>query len=130
MALSLQKKLELAGDLAKVQPLLQRLHLVEKPKQRHRVRNVILVSSAISAVVILVAVARGRRACCDDNAGVGESFSENAGSSSPEAPTHGARLATTRGRRFHALRGGRPDPPDPAAVFMTVPACSDAFRTS
>jgi hypothetical protein len=85
MALSLQKKLELAGDLAKVQPLLQRLHLVEKPKQRHRVRKVILVSSAISAVVILVAVARGRRACRADKAGVAESFSEHAGSSSPEA---------------------------------------------
>jgi len=86
MALSLQKKLELAGDLAKVQPLLQRLHLVEKPKQRHRVRNVILVSSAISAVVILVVVARGRRGCCNDNVGVGESGSEQAGSPSPEAP--------------------------------------------
>ena len=85
MALSLQKKLELAGDLAKVQPLLQRLHLVEKPKPRHRVRNVILVSSAISAVAILVAVARGRRACRADKAGVAESFSEQAGFPSPEA---------------------------------------------
>jgi len=86
MALSLQKKLELAGDLAKVQPLLQRLHLLEKPKKRHRVRNVILVSGAIGAVVLLVAVARGRRACCADTAGVVESGSEQAGSPSPEAP--------------------------------------------
>ena len=34
VALTLQRKLELAGDLAKVQPLLQRLHLMEKPKKR------------------------------------------------------------------------------------------------
>ena len=61
MALSLQRKLELAGELSKVQPLLQRLHLLEKPKRRHRVRNVILVSSAIGAgAVFLVAVSRRR----------------------------------------------------------------------
>jgi len=32
MALTLQRKLELAGDVSRVQPLLQRLHIVEKPK--------------------------------------------------------------------------------------------------
>ena len=57
MALSLQKKLELAGDLAKVQPLLQRLHLVEKPKQRHRLRNVILVGALIGAVAAVALAA-------------------------------------------------------------------------
>ena len=63
MALSLQRKLELAGELSKVQPPLQRLHLLEKPKRRHRVRNVILVSSAIGAgAVFLVAVSAAERA--------------------------------------------------------------------
>jgi hypothetical protein len=66
LALTLQRKLEFAGDLAKVQPLLQRLHLVEKPKPKPRfgVRNVILVSSVIGAIGALTAVAvlwrRGR----------------------------------------------------------------------
>ena len=50
MALTVQRKLELAGDLARVQPLLQRLHLVEKPKKRFGGRNVILVSGVIAAV--------------------------------------------------------------------------------
>ena len=61
MALTLQNKLELAGELAKVQPLLQRLHIVEKPKKRYGVRNVVLVSSVIAAVAVVVAVLRRRR---------------------------------------------------------------------
>ena len=66
MALTLQRKLEFAGDLAKVQPLLQRLRIVEtpKPKTRFGVRNVIIVSSVIGAIGALTAVAvlwrRGR----------------------------------------------------------------------
>jgi hypothetical protein len=63
MALTLQRKLELAGDLSKVQPLLQRLHIVEKPKKRHRVRNVILVSTAIGAGAVVLAVVCRCRGC-------------------------------------------------------------------
>ena len=61
MALAVQRKLELAGDLAKVQPLLQRLHIVEKPKKRFGGRNVILVSSVIGAVIVAVAAVAVRR---------------------------------------------------------------------
>ena len=73
MALTLQKKLELAGDLAKVQPLLQRLHVVEKPKKRFGGRNVILVMSAIGAVALaLAAVAIRSRLRGPDGAVAGE----------------------------------------------------------
>ena len=64
MALTVQKKLELTGDLAKVQPLLQRLHLVEQPKKRFGGRGIILVVSVIGAIGAVTAVAgfwrRGR----------------------------------------------------------------------
>jgi pimeloyl-ACP methyl ester carboxylesterase len=61
MALTLQKKLELAGDLARVLPLLRLLHILEKPKERHGVRNFVLVSSAIGVgAVASVAVLRRR----------------------------------------------------------------------
>jgi hypothetical protein len=60
MALALQRKLELAGDLSKVQPLLQRLHLMEKPKKRHRVRSVMLVFGAIGAGAVVAIVASRR----------------------------------------------------------------------
>ena len=65
MALTLQRKLELAGDLSKVQPLLQRLHVLEKPKpkKRHLVRNVLLVSTAIAAGAVVLAVVFRRRGC-------------------------------------------------------------------
>jgi hypothetical protein len=46
----------LAGDLAKVQPLLQRLHVVEKPKKRFGGRNVILVIGAVALVLAAVAI--------------------------------------------------------------------------
>ena len=85
MALTLQRKLELAGDLAKVQPMLQRLHLVEKPKQRHRVRNVILVTGAIGAVTaVVVAVCRSR--CCQNGDVAGNGGHEQAGSPAEETP--------------------------------------------
>jgi hypothetical protein len=61
LALTLQRKLELAGDLAKVQPLLQRLLLMEKPKKRFGGR-VVLVTSVVGAVTVaLAAVAVLRR---------------------------------------------------------------------
>ena len=72
MALSLQRKLELAGDLAKVQPLLQRLHILEKPEpKRHRVRNGLLAIGAIAAVVAVIGFV-GRRRFCQDSAGPGD----------------------------------------------------------
>lgn len=73
MALTVQRKLELAGDLARVQPLLQRLHLVEKPKKRFGGRNVILVSGVIAAVALaLVAVAMRLRLRRQNGAVAGE----------------------------------------------------------
>ena len=85
MALTLQRKLELAGDLAKVQPVLQRLHLVEKPKKRHHVRNVILVTSVIGAVAV-VAVAVCRRRCCHNGDVAGNGGYEQASSPTEETP--------------------------------------------
>jgi hypothetical protein len=61
LALTVQRKLELAGDLAKVQPLLQRLHLVEKPKKRFGGRYVVFVSSVIGAVALVLAAVAVRR---------------------------------------------------------------------
>ena len=49
MALTLQRKLELAGALSKVQPQLQRLHLLPEPKKRHRKRNAILIGECDSS---------------------------------------------------------------------------------
>jgi len=85
MALSLQKKLELAGHLAKVAPLLQRLHLVEKPKQRHRLRNVILVGTLIGAAAAVV-VAMSSRRCRPDGAAVGNGGDAGAGPAAEETP--------------------------------------------
>ncbi len=67
MGLSLQKKLELAGALSKVQPELQRLHLVRKPKKRRGLRTAVIatcafaVGTAVAAVIVL-----RRRALQDD----------------------------------------------------------------
>jgi hypothetical protein len=83
MGLSLQRKLELAGDLAKVQPLLQRLHLMEKPKQRHRLRNAILVGALIGAVAAVV-VAMSSRRCRTDEAAVGNEGDAGVGSAAEE----------------------------------------------
>jgi hypothetical protein len=58
----------LAGDLAKVQPLLQRLHLVEKPKKRFGGRNVVLVISAIGAVALALAAVAMRSRLRDPDA--------------------------------------------------------------
>ena len=85
MALSLQRKLELAGDLAKVQPLLQRLHLMETPKQSHRLRNVILVGALIGAVAA-VAFAIGSRRCRPGGSAVGDGDDAGAGSAAEETP--------------------------------------------
>ena len=85
MALSLQRKLELAGDLAKVVPLLQRLHLVETPKQRHRLRNAILVGALIGAFAA-VAVAMSSRRCRPDGAAVGSGGDAGVGSAAEETP--------------------------------------------
>jgi hypothetical protein len=60
VAVTLQKKLELAGDLAKVQPLLQRLHLVEEPKRRFGGR-VILLSGVIAVIALALAAVAVRR---------------------------------------------------------------------
>ena len=81
MALTLQRQLELAGDLSKVQPLLQRLHVV-KPKKRHLVRNVILASSAIGAGAVVLAVAFRRRG--RHNSAV----AGNGGYAQTRSPTH------------------------------------------
>ena len=78
MALTVQWKLELAGDLAKVQPLLQRLHLVEKPKKRFGGRNVVLVISAIGAVTVVAVLWRRARldvAVADESEEIGADFS-------------------------------------------------------
>ena len=83
MGLSLQRKLELAGDLAKVQPLLQRLHLVEKPKPRHRLRNVILAGALIGAVATVV-VAMSSRRCRPGAAAVGNEDDSGVGSAAEE----------------------------------------------
>lgn len=85
MALTLQRKLELAGDLSKVQPLLQRLHILEKPKKRHRVRNVILVSSAIGAGAVVLVV-MSRRRSCHNSAVVGNGGYAQTGSPAQDTP--------------------------------------------
>jgi hypothetical protein len=62
----------LAGYLARVQPLLQLLHRLEKPNGRHGVRNVILMSSvigvgAVAAVAVLRRRGRSNDAVTDDS---------------------------------------------------------------
>ena len=84
MALTLQRKLELAGDLSKLQPMLQRLHLVKKPPKRHHGRNAILVTSAIGAGAVVMVVVRRRRGR-DDGALAGEDHLL-AGSSTHQVP--------------------------------------------
>jgi hypothetical protein len=66
MALTLQRKLELAGALSKVQPQLQRLHLLPEPKKRHRKRNAILIGSAIALAAVVAAGAVRRRGGSED----------------------------------------------------------------
>ena len=85
MALSLQRKLELAGDLAKVQPLLQRLHLMEQPKQSHRLRNVLLVGALVGAIAA-VALAMSSRRCRPDEAAVEDGVDAETGPTDEEAP--------------------------------------------
>ena len=66
MALTLQRKLELAGALSKVQPQLQRLHLLPEPKKRHQKRNAILIVSAIALAAVVAAGVLRRRGGSDD----------------------------------------------------------------
>ena len=68
MAMTLQRKVELAAVSAMVQPLLERLHLVEKPKERRVLRDIALVGSGFVAGAV-VAVAACRRGCCGGVAG-------------------------------------------------------------
>jgi hypothetical protein len=69
MALTFQRSLELAGVFSKVQPRLERLHLVEKPKpKRHLRRKVILVASTIAVGALVAGVVRRRRSCWKDGA--------------------------------------------------------------
>lgn len=63
MGLSLQRKLELAGDLARVQLLLQRLHVIERPKKRRPVRSLIVAGSIIALGTVVAAVVFGRKCC-------------------------------------------------------------------
>ena len=60
MALTLQRKLELAGALSKVQPELRRLHLVP-PKKRHRLRNAFLFATVVVVAGAVVAAVLRRR---------------------------------------------------------------------
>jgi hypothetical protein len=70
MVLTLGRRLELVGALSKVQPQLQRLHIVEKPKKRHLLRNVTVVGSTIAAgTIVAVAVFRRRGRRIGDVAG-------------------------------------------------------------
>ena len=66
MALTLQRKLELAGALAKVQPELQRLHLLPARKKSHRLRNAILVGSVVVVGAALAAGVLRRRSAGDE----------------------------------------------------------------
>jgi hypothetical protein len=90
MALSLQKKLELAGDLAKVQPLLLRLHLIEKPKKRHRLRSLIVAGGVIALVTVVAGVVFGRKRCQtstpDDLQGFAQTGPEAAMQETPSGP--------------------------------------------
>lgn len=79
MALTQRRKLELAGDLSRVLPLLQRLHIVEKPKERHIVRNVIFVSGTIAAAVVAIVYCR-RQGCCSGAVVAGNGGDAQAGS--------------------------------------------------
>jgi hypothetical protein len=87
MALTLQRKLELAGDLARVQPLLQRLRRLEKPKERHGVRSVILVSIGVCAVAAVVVLRRRGR--------VNGAVTDDGDYSQADSPNEDAPLPTT-----------------------------------
>jgi hypothetical protein len=84
VAISLQRKLELAGALSKVQPELQRLHLLPEPKKRHRLRNAVLVGSAIAAGAAVAVVLLRRRGGHD------EAMAWNGGEASDGSPTQDA----------------------------------------
>jgi hypothetical protein len=66
MAITLQRKLELAGALSKVQPQLIRLHLLRKAKRRHRLRNGVLIGGTVAACAVVAVAVLRRRACRND----------------------------------------------------------------
>jgi hypothetical protein len=84
MALTFQRTLELSGVLSKVKPQLERLHLVEKSKKRHLLRNVVLVGSTIAAGAVVAVVVCRRRGCCN---GAAAGNGGDAQASSPEQDT-------------------------------------------
>ena len=89
MGLSLQRKLELAGELARVQPMLVRLHLIEKPKKRRPVRSLIVAGSVIALVTVVAAVVLGRKRCQTTTPGGLHGFAQSdapESASAPEAP--------------------------------------------
>ena len=83
MAFPVQRTLEFAGALSKVQPQLQRLHLVSKPKKRHRLRNVVLVGSVIAFGAVAAGVVFRRRGCC------GSALAVNGGAAHASFPEQG-----------------------------------------
>ncbi len=84
MAMSLQRKLELAGALSKVQPELQRLHLLRKPKKRHRLRKAVLVGSVIAAAAAVAVVVLRLRG------GHNDAMARNTGDQTDGSPTQDA----------------------------------------
>jgi hypothetical protein len=87
MALTPQKKLELAGDLARVQPLLQLLRRLEKPKHRHGVRSVILVSIGVGALAAIAVLRRRGR--------LNDAVTDDSDYSQADSPNEDAPLPTT-----------------------------------
>ena len=85
MALTFQRTLELAGILSKVQPQLQRLHLVKKSKKRHLLRNAVLVGSAVAAGAVVAGLV------CHHG---GDAESSSPEQSTPDAEPDSERLAT------------------------------------
>lgn len=75
----------MAGALSKVQPELQRLHLLRKPKKRHRLRNVVLLGSAIAVGAAAAVVVLRRRGGQND-----EAIAWNGGESADGSPTQDA----------------------------------------
>jgi hypothetical protein len=91
--LSLQRKLELAGELAKVQPLLLRLHLIEKPRKRRPVRSLIVAGSVIAFGAVLAAAVLGRRCCRTSAPGDIQGFAQTVPDAEPPEAASGLETA-------------------------------------